>query len=302
MISIQKTPASGGLQLQRTLSKAPQNSTLTSLQPFLQRGYRKQSFTQQRNSNTKGSLLLITMQLWWAPLSALPKLHSSNCLFQTSQATCWPLQLHLLFATITKAKFVFLPWGLLAVWKENLWTSSKTAASSDCPSPHTTTWALLKNHFSSQTPAGGCPGMGLPGDTLAAGLLGHPEASSEGCLPCPSHSLILALMDIKNRTEQKQGWEQNTCTTGLDGCSHSAVKCKNKKGHTSCIPQDASRFFNIVVPPRIPLRMLHYIYMSLKYLPFFWILLGALRARYKPSSCSCVPWLSSSCGWATSIC
>lgn len=101
----------------------------------------------------------------------------------------------------------------------------------------------------------------------------QPAASSGGGLhphlPRPSRSLIPALMDIKNRTKQDWRWEQNPRTTGLDRCSHSAVKCKNKKGQTSCIPQDASRFFNIAVPPHISLRMLHYIYMSLKYLPFF---------------------------------
>lgn len=60
----------------------------------------------------------------------------------------------------------------------------------DCPWPHTTTWALLRNHFSSQTPAVGSPDMGLPGDTLAIGPLGHPEASSERC-PCLAFAMPL---------------------------------------------------------------------------------------------------------------
>lgn len=81
----------------------------------------------------------------------------------------------------------------------------------DCPWPHTTTWALLRNHFSSQTPAVGSPGMGLPG-LLGIGPLGllatqkHPQRDARASrLPCLSHSLILALMDIKNRTEQNRG-------------------------------------------------------------------------------------------------
>lgn len=134
------------------------------------------------------------------------------------------------------------------------------------------------------------------GETQAGGLWDAPLASQ--MLPCwactshlphPSHSLPCALMDIKNRTNQAWRWEQ----TGLDCYSHSAVKCKTKKGQMSCIPQDTSRFFNTVVPPHISLWMLHYISMSLKYLPFLWTLLGALRACYKPSThVVCAGWLA----------
>lgn len=116
-------------------------------------------------------------------------------------------------------------------------------------------------------------GRGGQSPACQAGPLAVSQAPPQGeastsHLPRPSHSLISALMDIKNRTKQGWRWEQNPCTTGLDRCSHSAVKCKNKKGQPSCLPQDTSRFFNIVVPPHISLWMLHYIYVSLKYLPF----------------------------------
>lgn len=124
--------------------------------------------------------------------------------------------------------------------------------------------AQVKKRFMPQSGEGE-PGRGGQGPACQAPPQGEPPTSHS---PQPSHPLIPALMDIKNRTKQGWRWEQNPCTTGLDRCSHSAVKCKNKKGQPSCLPQDASRFFNIVVPPHISLWMLHYIYMSLKYLPF----------------------------------
>lgn len=133
--------------------------------------------------------------------------------------------------------------------------------------------AQVKHRFVPQTGEGelGRGGQGPACQTPPQGK------ASTSHLPRPSHSLLPALMDIKNRTRQGWRWEQNPCTTGLDRCSHSAVKCKNKKGQPSCLPQDASRFFfNTLVPPHISLRMLHYIYVSLKYLPFFlsscWVL------------------------------
>lgn len=140
--------------------------------------------------------------------------------------------------------------------------------------------------------------------SLGAGAHLPPAAAP----PPPPAPLLRALMDIKNRTKQDGRWEQNPRPTGPGGCSHSAVKCKNKKGQTSGIPQDASRFFNIAVPPRISLRMVHYIYVSLKYLPvcffFFFFLNSAgrsessLRGRYPPRGAS---WLVSGRGPAPSI-
>lgn len=189
----------------------------------------------------------------------------------TFHTICQQLLFHLLFAPVAKAK-IFIPISRNPKRKAgNKQFSSRWLLNASQRAPLT---PLYVNPHSRPQRGEGGPGQDRRG---RRGLAGGPSASQklpegEACtsrLPRPSHSLIRALMDIKNRTKQDWRWEQNPCTTGLDRRTHSAVKCKNKKGQTSCIPQDASRFFNIVVPPHISLRMLHYIYMSLKYLPFF---------------------------------
>lgn len=277
-IPILKISAPGGSYSWRALLKPPQNLPLICLE-YLNPSYgeatgnkasrgREMQKSKGKNHIIKGNALLIKMPprrafQYCAHVALIKLLIQNTLLVQFGSSSCCFLR------RSQRQKFLF---PSLLNRKEKpgnkQFNSHRLLNASQC-APLTP--FLRKTAFQAPKRGEGSGGQGLR----------LPLRS-----PRSSHCLSRALMDIKNRTKQARRWEQ---TPGLARCSHSAVKCKNKKGQTSCIPQDASRFFNIVVPPHISLRMLHYIYMSLKYLPFFFFVLN--------SAGCCESLLRAKCPW-----